>query len=303
MRKQEAGAEVMRDRSARHAGPPARRGQEPVTSASTTPGAAGEWRRRLDARRRGSMALTRKGTEARDALSAAALRRAAEEDAPKGGRCLRCRPGGRYFKYRPPLAAYRPSDATSAVEIGRVAGGLFLVRGTRQLAGGRGGSVAWEKQRLARGGGRRGGAIPAIHVRRNATPASGKEMHSADGAGRCVTAWSCSCSMPRCIKEEGTKKRDAGRIWPDHGGAPASHSHGVRHEAEEVVFNFPATPGVVVRSSPLLRARCSVTELPGSRGGAPGTPGARRRSGVTPQNFNFGMWVYFQIYLSIFWLF
>ena len=97
----------MRDRSARHAGPPARRGQEPVTSASTTPGAAGEWRRRLDARRRGSMALTRKGTEARDALSAAALRRAAEEDAPKGGRCLQCRPGGRYFKYRPPLGLVR----------------------------------------------------------------------------------------------------------------------------------------------------------------------------------------------------
>jgi len=33
-----------------------------------------------------------------------------------------------------PLATYRPSDATWAAEIWRVAGGVFLVRGARQLA-------------------------------------------------------------------------------------------------------------------------------------------------------------------------
>jgi hypothetical protein len=67
-----------------------------------------------------------------------------------------------------PLTTYRPSDATRAVEIGSVAGGVFLVRGARQLAGGRGASVAWEKQRLARfggDGGKRRGASAAIHVR------------------------------------------------------------------------------------------------------------------------------------------
>ncbi|PAN43269.1 hypothetical protein PAHAL_8G224500 [Panicum hallii] len=53
-------------------------------------------------RRRGSEVLKSTDTEARDAVSAAALRRAVEDDAPERGRCLRYRPSGRCFKYRPP---------------------------------------------------------------------------------------------------------------------------------------------------------------------------------------------------------
>ena len=134
---------------------------------ASRPGAAGEWRRRLDARRRGSMALTRKGTEARDALSAAALRRAAEEDAPKGGRCLQCRPGGRYFKYRPPPGLVRSVRCDVCGRDRSVAGERHPCQGlteSRQLAGGRG--ARWlgtrETQRLARfgGDGDRQGARP-----------------------------------------------------------------------------------------------------------------------------------------------
>ena len=75
----------MRDRSARHAGPPASCAQELL--ACVVP----RRRRRVAAAARCKKARLLdsqgKGTEARDALSVAVLRRAAE-DTPTGGRCL-----------------------------------------------------------------------------------------------------------------------------------------------------------------------------------------------------------------------
>jgi len=125
------------------------------------------------------MALTRKGTEARDALSAAALRRAAEEDAPKGGRCLQCRPGGRYFKYRPPPGLVRSVRCDVCGRDRSVAGERHPCQGlteSRQLAGGRGASVArkiptGEIASAVMAAGRVVRARAARQARRNAAPA------------------------------------------------------------------------------------------------------------------------------------
>ena len=62
----------------------------------------------VDARRRGSSDLMRKGLEARNGQSWAALRRAAAWQDPKGGR---------YFKYRPPLESCHAAARRHATEL------------------------------------------------------------------------------------------------------------------------------------------------------------------------------------------
>jgi len=105
----------------------------------------------------------------------------------------------------------------------------------RRLAGGRDGSVAREKQRLAGGVVRarpymfmESAATKSLFATRRAgvAPASRAWRHGRDdrAANACGGA-----PQPRSIMEEETTKRYAGRIWPERGGAPASH--GVRHEA------------------------------------------------------------------------